>query len=158
MEILDIKTSSRVEFQDITIRVKDIVKAMVAAATHSKTVKQTYFLTNPQNYSVKEMVKTMARGEGRPVGLTLPIPIFLFRILAILMELRFLFFRKKPIPSRDKVRDVAQIYWLCTPKKAKKDFDWEAPTTLEDGMKAMKSAGNVVYHPPTDDPVYLKRQ
>jgi hypothetical protein len=38
------------------------------------------------------------------------------------------------LPSRDKVRDISQVYWLCTPAKAKQEFGWEAETSLQDGM------------------------
>jgi hypothetical protein len=112
----------------------DLVKGMIAAATHPKTVGETYFLTNPRNYSVVEMVKIMAKGIGKPCGLTIPIPIFFFRIIALFTEWIYLFFRKKPLPSRDKVRDISQVYWLCTPQKAQKDFAWVAETSLQDGM------------------------
>lgn len=112
----------------------DLVKGMIAAATSENTIGETYFLTNPRNYSVLEMVKIMARGIGKPCGLTVPIPIFFFRIIALFTEWIYLFFRKKPLPSRDKVRDISQVYWLCTPDKAQKDFGWVAETPLQEGL------------------------
>jgi len=112
----------------------DLVKGMIAAATNPKTIGETYFLTNPSNYTVIEMVKIMAKGIGKPWGITIPIPIFFFRIIALFSEWFYLLSRKKPLPSRDKVRDLAQVYWLCTPQKAKKDFDWEAQTPLAEGL------------------------
>jgi dihydroflavonol-4-reductase len=115
---------------------KDLAQGIVAAAHHAQTKGQTYFLANPKNYTVKEMIKTLAKAVGKPVGLTVPIPIFVFKIVAIFSELLFLFTRKEPIPSRDKVRDVKQQYWLCTPNKAKQDFGWQAETSLLDGAKA----------------------
>lgn len=117
----------------------DVVEGMIAAARHPKTKGQTYFLSNPENYSVREVIKTKAKAVGKPFGLTLPIPIFFFRTAAVFSELLYLFFRKKPIPSRDKVRDLSQIYWLCTPKKAKEDFGWQAKISLLDGAKATYS-------------------
>ena len=117
----------------------DVVEGMIAAVHHPKTEGQTYFLSNPENYSVREVIKTKAKAVGKPFGLTLPIPIFFFRTAAIFSELLYIFFRKKPIPSRDKVRDLSQIYWLCTPKKAKEDFGWQAKISLFDGAKATYS-------------------
>lgn len=113
----------------------DLVEGMIGAANSPKTIKQAYFLSNPKNYSVKEMIKTVGRAMGKPFGITLPVPIFLFKMTAIFTELTYLFTRKKPIPTRDKVRDISQKYWLCSPAKAKRDFGWEAKTSLLDGMK-----------------------
>jgi hypothetical protein len=113
----------------------DLVEGIIGVANSSKTVKQTYFLSNPRNYTVKEMVKTVGKAMGKPFGITLPVPIFVLKIAAIFTELIYLFTRKKPIPTRDKVRDISNRYWLCTPEKAKRDFGWEAKTSLLDGMK-----------------------
>jgi nucleoside-diphosphate-sugar epimerase len=114
----------------------DLVEGMIAAAQHPDTIGETYFLANSQNYSVAEMSKTIGKAVGKPFGITIPIPIFFFYIVAVFSELFYLFFRRKPIPSRDKVRDLSKVYWLCTPAKAKKDFGWEAKTSLVEGAKA----------------------
>jgi len=114
----------------------DLVEGIVAAARHPKTVGETYFLANPENYSVRDVMKTIGKAVGKPWGLPVPVPLFVFRTIAIFFELLYLFSRKTPIPSRDKVRDLAQIYWLCTPQKAQEDFGWKAKTSLLDGMKA----------------------
>jgi dihydroflavonol-4-reductase len=113
----------------------DLVEGFTAAVQHPKTIGETYFLCNPQNYPVLEMMKTVGKAVGKPFGIPLPIPLFFFRLVAMVMELLYLFTRQKPIPSRDKVRDVSQVYWLCTAAKAKKDFGWEAKHSLLDGLK-----------------------
>ena len=118
------------------VYVSDLARGIIDAARHPKTVGETYFLANPQNYSVREMVKGIARGIGKPWGLSVVIPIFVFYVMAVISELCYLFTGKKPIPVRDKVRDMSQVYWLCSPQKAKADFDWEARTSLEDGARA----------------------
>lgn len=114
----------------------DLVEGIIAAAQHPHTIAETYFLANPGNYSVAEVSKTFGKAIGKPSGITLPIPIFFFYIVAIFSELFYLFFRRKPVPSRDKVRDLSQVYWLCNPGKAKTDFGWEAKTSLLEGAKA----------------------
>ncbi|MDZ7261286.1 MAG: NAD-dependent epimerase/dehydratase family protein, partial [candidate division KSB1 bacterium] len=114
----------------------DLVEGMVAAARHPRTVGEIYFLASPQSYTVREVVKTIGKAIDKPWGLTLPLPLFMFRIVALFSELWYLFSRRKPIPSRDKVRDLSQIYWLCTPQKAREHFGWQAQTPLLDGLKA----------------------
>ncbi len=117
------------------VYVKDVVEGMIAAAMHPDTKGETYFLCNPENYSAQQINKAMAKAMSKRWGLTLPIPIFIFRIIATLRELFYLFFRVTPIPTRDKVREFAKPYWVCTPAKAKKDFGWEAKHSLLEGMK-----------------------
>jgi nucleoside-diphosphate-sugar epimerase len=115
---------------------KDLVEGIAAAARHPETIGQIYFLANPENYTVRKVMKTMAKAVGKTFGLTLHVPLFIFRIVAILSELSYLFIRKAPIPSRDKVRDLSQVYWLCTAQKAEQDFGWSAKTSLLDGLRA----------------------
>lgn len=118
------------------VYVQDLVEGIATAARHPKAAGETYFLANPVNYSVSEVTKTIAKAVGKPFGLPLPIPPFVFRATAMITEFLFLFTRKKPLPTRDKVRDISQIYWLCCPQKANDHFGWEAKTSLLDGAKA----------------------
>jgi len=114
----------------------DLVEGIIAAAQHPDTIGEIYFMANPKNYPVVEISKTIGKAVGKPFGITIPVPIFFFYIVAVFSELFYLFFRRKPIPSRDKVRDLSNVYWLCDPGKAKKDFGWEARTSLLEGAKA----------------------
>lgn len=111
----------------------DLVEGMVAASRHPDTVGETYFLTDPVNYSVNDIGKVFGKAVGKPFGIRLPIPFFMLRTAAIFAELFYLFIRRKPSPSRDKVRDMSQVYWLCSPKKAREHFGWETKTSLLDG-------------------------
>lgn len=115
---------------------KDCAEGMAAAALSPNAKGQIYFLSNPENYPVKDMVKTMAKAIGKPFGMTVYMPIFFLKLAALFTEFFYLFNRKVPVPTRDKVRDMSQIYWLCTPQKAEKDFGWRARTSLMDGFKA----------------------
>jgi len=118
------------------VYVKDVVEGMIAAAQHKDSIGETYFLANPENYSVNQVNKTLAKAMGKPWGLTIPVPLFIFWIMALFAELFYLFLRNTPIPTRDKVHDISQVYWLCTPAKAGKHFGWEAKHSLLEGMKA----------------------
>ncbi|MCP5050885.1 MAG: NAD-dependent epimerase/dehydratase family protein [bacterium] len=114
----------------------DLVEGMVAAATHPDAVGETYFLSNPVNYSVNEIGKTFGKAVGKPFGITLPVPLFMMRLTAIFTQLFSHFTRNKPMPTRDKVRDLSQVYWLCSAEKAREQIGWEAKTTLLDGATA----------------------
>ncbi len=113
----------------------DLVEGMVVAARDNYTAGKTYFLSNPVNYTIKEVGKTIGKAVGKPFGISIPIPIFIMQLAAIFAELMYLFTRQKPQPTRDKVRDLAQRFWLCSAKKAEKDFGWVAKTSFLEGAK-----------------------
>lgn len=113
----------------------DLVEGMVAAARSQDTIGETYFLSNPVNYTVKEIGKTIGQAVGKRWGISIPVPIFIMQLAALFAELRYHFTRQKPQPTRDKVRDLAQRFWLCSAKKAEKHFGWVAKTSFLDGAK-----------------------
>jgi hypothetical protein len=114
--------------------VSDLVEGFIKAARHPKSAGETYFLTNRENITMKEVVKTIARAIKKPFGINIPIPVFVLRFTGCVLELLSLFTRQVPIPTRDKARDISQIYWLCTPAKAKEELGWEAAVPLEEGF------------------------
>jgi len=113
---------------------KDLAEGIAAAAFSEKSVGETYFLTNPKNYSVKDLNKTMGHAMGRSWGIPLPVPIFLFWIIGLFTELITFFFGGDAIPNRDYVKVISQRFWLCSPAKAKRDLGWEAKHSLLEGM------------------------
>jgi len=117
------------------VYVKDLVEGFIAASRSPRSIGETYFLSNVDSYSVGQVNKAMAKAMGKPWGLSIPFPLFIFRIIGVFMELFYLFFRIEPIPTRDKVRDMSQVYWICSPAKAKDHLGWEAKYSLLDGMK-----------------------
>ncbi len=142
--LVDVFTAARMRIHAVTgfrkrytgmIYAEDLAEGIIGAARSGSTIGQTYYLCNRQNYSVKEMTRTVGRAVGKPLGLSVPIPLFAFWVVAVAKEALYLFTRRKPIPSRDKVRDMSQVYWLCTAKKAEKDFGWTAKVSLEDGLR-----------------------
>jgi len=112
----------------------DLVEGIVAAAISNNTIGQVYFLSE-NNYAVKDLVKKIAIGIGKKCGLPIPVPIFCFRFFSWFMLLLNYFFRTTPIPSPDKVRELKQMYWICSTEKAKRDFGWEAKTSMEEGAR-----------------------
>jgi nucleoside-diphosphate-sugar epimerase len=113
---------------------KDLVEGIAAAALSEKSIGETYFLTNPENYSVKDLNKTMGKAVGKPWGITIPVPVFLFWIIGLFNELISLFLGGDAIPNRDYVKVISQRFWLCSPAKAKRDLGWEAKHSLLEGM------------------------
>jgi nucleoside-diphosphate-sugar epimerase len=70
---------------------KDLVTGILAASRSEAAEGQTYFLANSHPYTVKEVMKEMARAVGRSFGITVPVPLFIFRFVAYLSELLYLY-------------------------------------------------------------------
>lgn len=118
----------------VTVYVEDLVEGMLAAAESPAANGQRYFLNHPEVHTAKSMVKGVAKAIGKPFGVSLPLPIPLFALAAPMAELASQFTRARPATTRDKVREMGVRNWVADPSKAKRDFGWEARTSLVDGM------------------------
>lgn len=113
----------------------DLVEGIVAAALHPDSAGETYFLTNKKNNTAGELMNTLGEAVGKKLHISLPIPIFIMKLAAILMEVFYHLTRNIANPTRDKVRDISQQYWLCSPQKAKDQLGWENKHSLLEGAK-----------------------
>lgn len=125
------------------VYVQDLVEGILAAAADKKgnTRGEIFFLANMNqerenlNYTVRDVSKAIATAINKPFGIPIPIPIFIFYLIAFFTQLLHLFFRGRPVPTIDKIRDLSQVYWLCSSQKAKNYFDWQAHHSLVEGFK-----------------------
>jgi len=120
----------------VMVYVGDLVRGMVEAAEAETTLSQTYFLNHPEALTTRRVVETIARAMGKAQGIRIPVPIFLMRLAAPLAELVHHFNRERPPVTRDKVRELAQRFWVADPSKARRDFGWHAEHDLLHGMQA----------------------
>ncbi len=116
------------------IYVEDLVEGMIAAAESSGSVGGTYFLSDPHPYETAELVGAMADAMGKRVRIPLATPALALQAAAVGAEWVHEFTRGRPLLTRDKVREVTQRAWVCTPAAAEQDFGWRARTPLEDGI------------------------
>lgn len=115
------------------IYVEDLVDGIIKASKSETTLYETYFLTNPDVITAKEAIKTLAKAMGKTFGIIIPVPIFMMHVVGPLLEFIYHFSRRRPALTRDKARLFSGRYWIATPEKAKKDFDWEAKYSLYEG-------------------------
>lgn len=124
----------------VLIYVEDLVRGIVEAAQSADTLGQTYFLNHPQVVTAGGVTETIARAMDKRWGLPLIIPIILLRLTAPMIEFIHQFTRQRPKVTRDKVREVAQRFWVSDPSKARRDFSWEAQFSLFEGMRKTVAA------------------
>lgn len=116
------------------IYVNDLVGGIIQAAKHEKALNQTYFLTNPRPYSLEEIGFTILNILGKK-GLRLYIPSFMMDAFAALSENYSRLSNRDTILNRQKMIEMKQNFWVCSPQKAKKDIGFEAATSLEQGFR-----------------------
>lgn len=114
---------------------EDLVKGMLAASRSEKAIGQTYFLTNREYYTDIQVVKTMAKAMGKPIGLILPVPKVALIAASLLSTVKYWFLRGRPAMALNMVKNITQKYWLCSPAKAKRDFGWQDEISLLEGMR-----------------------
>lgn len=116
------------------IYVNDLVSGIIQAAEHEKALNQTYFLTSPRPYSLEEIGSTILNILGKK-GLRLYIPSFMMDAFAALSENYSRLSNRDTILNRQKMIELKQNFWVCSPLKAKKDIGFEAATSLEQGFR-----------------------
>jgi nucleoside-diphosphate-sugar epimerase len=119
----------------VMVYVEDLVQGIIAAAQSDVAVGKTYFLNHPQQVSTADVVQTIAAAMDKPAGLLLPVPVFFLRLGAPLAEFVAQFTRQRPSTTRDKVRELAQPYWVADPSCARQELGWVAQHDLLSGMR-----------------------
>jgi nucleoside-diphosphate-sugar epimerase len=116
------------------VHVADLADGIIAAAQNKNTIGQKYFLTNPSPCSWGEIARITLNHLGKS-AIHVNLPLTLINTIAGVTEV-IARIRKKPnILSRQKVIEMKQDFWICSPKKAWQDFGWEAQIDLDTGIK-----------------------
>jgi len=119
------------------ISVDDVVDGMIEAATSTKAVGETYFLSDPEPYGDIDVADELANAMNikKWRRFRFPVPHAIVWLNGCRAELIHIFTGRRPTMTRDKAREFSQRFWTVTPEKAKKDFDWESKTTLSQGLQ-----------------------
>jgi dihydroflavonol-4-reductase len=111
----------------------ELARAIVEATVSEKTTGETYFVADPQTYSFCEiMAKTAIMAGKRPR--TILFPKWLIYGVAGINEAVAVFQSKPSVLNLEKVRDLVQKYWVCTPKKLEEHIGFRTQVSIEDGL------------------------
>lgn len=114
--------------------VGDLVAGMVAAAESPRSLGKTYFLADRNPYPQHEVVRAMADAMGNRVRIPVVVPHFILTIVAVFAEWGHRITRRRPMLTRDKVRELKQRWWAATPAASARDLGWSSQVSLRDGM------------------------
>jgi len=116
------------------IYVEDLTTGILAAALSPTSVGKTYFLTNTRPVIWREFVLQVADVCGTP-GVSLPLPTALVRFTAFLGDTASRLAHRPLLIRSDKLQELLQTAWVCSPEKARRDFGWRARTPLEEAIR-----------------------
>ena len=116
------------------IHVNDLAEGIIAAVESENTIGQSYFMSNPKPYGWSEISRITLDYLGKR-AISVNIPLLVVQGLAFFTEVYSKISKKPSIVSRQKIIEMKQDFWICSPNKAKKDFGWQAKIDIEQGIK-----------------------
>ena len=126
-------TVGRGESRFSYIYVDDLVEAILMAAESRSAEGNTYFISNPAPVAWSDFAALAGRLLSTRFT-TLRVPQSPAYVAAFMAEIAARLRAKPGIFSRDKVREAIHACWTCDPSLARRDFRFQADTSLEDGM------------------------
>jgi len=112
------------------IYVDDLVEGIMTASKSDRATGETFFIADSQPYKTVEIVQAISEAIGKkPLKIKIPQGIGEFFIRV------FQKFDKKSIINTDKLKELSQRCWLCSPEKAERLLGFKAKTKLKEGME-----------------------
>lgn len=116
------------------IYVKDLVQAIFKAI--DKGVKQrSYFVSEGRGYTAGEFRAYVARELGKRFVLPVRVPLFVLKLICLLVETGACLSGKASTLNRDKYRIMKQRNWICDIEPLRTELGFKPEYTLERGVK-----------------------
>lgn len=116
------------------IYVEDLIEGVLVAALASKSLGGVYFLANQDPVIWREFVLQVAAIAGSR-AVTLRVPLIAMRLAARVGDLLGKVSKIPPLFRSEKLEEMKQIAWVCSPEKAYRDLKWRAGTPLPVAIK-----------------------
>ena len=105
------------------IFVDDLIEGIVRCAFSENSSGKTYFLANPDPVIWRDFIKDTARVMGTRV-LIVPLPKFILRTFGSFSDVIGALSRKPQMLRTEKIREMDQMYWICSSERARNDLGW----------------------------------
>ena len=116
------------------IHVRDLCRGIEMAAENPKAAGEIYFITSAQPYAWGEVARITLKVLGKK-GIRLPVPLLLMKSIAVISEGISTLTKKPALINKQKIIDMEQEFWTCSPEKARKELGFECEISLEDGIQ-----------------------
>lgn len=111
----------------------DLGRGIIEASFSEKTTGNTYFISEEEIHRYYDLVERIsAIMHKRAIRLYFPRP--LVWTLAALSELAYLPSSKTPVLNREKVKDLLQPHWVCSPAKLKQHIGFQPRIPTTEGL------------------------
>ncbi len=117
------------------VHVDDLVRGLVMAAESPAGVGELYYITSPKGYSWAELSSVAAQVLGVRKIRTLSLPKPLMRFFGSIAGGVSRITGQPGFLTPDKVNEMIQDYWVCSPEKASRELGFTAAISLEEGMR-----------------------
>jgi nucleoside-diphosphate-sugar epimerase len=111
------------------IYVEDLIHGVIEAALSHKTVGKTYFLTNQEPVVWRDFIREVGRLMKSSVVI-LPIPKIVLKPFGFISDLLGKVTGTPSLFRTEKIREMDQWFWICSPESAYRDFGWVAQNEL----------------------------
>jgi len=116
------------------VYVADLVRGLAMAAESPAGRGEIYYITSPKGYSWEELSAIAARELGVKHMLRISLPKSLMKMLGYAAGLVSSVTGRSGFLNPDKVNEMVQDYWVCSPGKAEKQLGFTSAVSLEEGM------------------------
>lgn len=117
------------------IHVYDLVRGILLAASSEAAVGETFFLTNPAPVTWRDFAAAIEAATGKKAW-HVKVPRLTAFPVAAMAEMYARLSRRPALLSFDKVREMREPCWTCSPEKAYRMLGFEARLSLEIGVQA----------------------
>ncbi|MDQ7785313.1 MAG: NAD(P)-dependent oxidoreductase [Desulfomonilaceae bacterium] len=111
------------------IYVKDLVEGILSAAVSPAAEGECYFLANPEPVIWREFALLVARVMGFQ-AVSIPLPLPALKAVALAGDLGGRIRGAASLFRSEKLEEMRQRAWVCSPQKACKEIGWEPRTPL----------------------------
>jgi nucleoside-diphosphate-sugar epimerase len=118
-----------------TIHAADLADGILVAATHPRSVGQTYYLSGDESPSASELFRLIATALGRR-AVRVPVPASAIVVAGQVAELVRDTTGLPLIFDRGKAEEMANGHWACSGDRARRELGFEPRIKLADGIAA----------------------
>ncbi|MEK7447861.1 MAG: NAD(P)-dependent oxidoreductase [Planctomycetota bacterium] len=116
------------------IYVHDLVNGIIQAAESKEATGRTYFIANPESYSI-EYISNLVQQSLNCKVITLRIPDGVVKLLAAGAEYFSRLKGRATIFNRQKAREIAQHFWVCDTGRVQQELGFKTRVSLKNGLK-----------------------
>lgn len=115
------------------VHVDDLARGILTVTQHSQSVGEIYFIANAAPCEWSALGEIISKAVGRKSWRVI-VPTWVAPVLATVSEGIAALSRKPALLSFDKIRELQQRLWICSPEKISKQLGFQCEIPLEEGM------------------------